>query len=77
MPPLYAASVPVFDRYLGQADGLVRRVRNTPKLLEARLQPDMFSAAEQFATAAGFALPPPASRSRYDVGLARARSSAG
>ena len=56
MPPLYAASVPVFDRYLGQADGLVRRVRNTPKLLEARLQPDMFSAAEQVATAAGFAL---------------------
>ena len=54
-PALYSASVPVFVHYLGQARGLVRKVRHQPDVLTRRLVPDMFSGAEQFATAAGFA----------------------
>ena len=53
-PALYTASVPVLRHYLSQAKGLVRRA--TPEMLGARLAPDMFTGAEQFATAAGFAL---------------------
>ncbi len=56
MPPLYTASVPVFDHYLARAAALVGRVRGKPDMLRARLAPDMFTAAEQFSTAAGFAL---------------------
>ncbi|MEC7763469.1 MAG: DUF1993 family protein [Pseudomonadota bacterium] len=55
-PALYQASVPVFLHYLEQARGLVSACRGRGELLEARLAPDMFSAAQQFATAAGFAL---------------------
>lgn len=54
-PALYSASVPVFLHYLEQARGLVRKVRHQPDVLTRRLVPDMFSGAEQFATAAGFA----------------------
>ncbi len=53
---LYTASVPVFDHYLDRADALVKKTGRSPEVLEARLAPDMFTAAEQFATAAGFAL---------------------
>lgn len=55
MSPLYAASVPVFRHYLARADALVEKVEDEAILAE-RLAPDMFTAAEQFATAAGFAL---------------------
>ena len=55
MSPLYAASVPVFRHYLARADALVAKVEDEAILAE-RLAPDMFTAAEQFATAAGFAL---------------------
>jgi hypothetical protein len=54
-PALYTASVPVFLHYLEQARGLVSRARN-PALLKAKLAPDMFSGAEQFASVADFAL---------------------
>lgn len=56
MAPLYEASVPVFRHYLGQARLILDRCTDTPAMLEARLAPDMFSAAQQFASAAGFAL---------------------
>ncbi len=56
MASLYDASVPVFLHYLDRADALVRKSRHQPELLEARLVPDMFTAAEQFVTAAGFTL---------------------
>ena len=56
MPPLYTASVPVFRHYLAQAGRLVDRAAAEPGLLDARLAPDMFTGAQQFATAAGFAL---------------------
>lgn len=56
MSALYAASVPVFDHYLRQAEALVRAHQGAPGLLEGRLAPDMFTGAEQFMTAAGFAL---------------------
>lgn len=55
-PPLYRASVPVFQHYLDCAQNLVEIAGNTPGCLTARLVPDMFTCAEQFATAAGFAL---------------------
>lgn len=55
-PALYQASVPVFLHYLEQARGLVSACRGRPELLEGKLAPDMFSAAQQFATAAGFSL---------------------
>lgn len=55
-PALYTASVPVFLHYLEQARGLVAQCRTQPDLLEAKLAPDMFSGAQQFASAAGFAL---------------------
>jgi hypothetical protein len=56
MPALYDASVPVFLHYLGRARLILARCAETPERLEARLAPDMFSAAQQFASAAGFAL---------------------
>ena len=55
-PPLYTASVPVFRHYLGRAQHLLDSAGGTPGCLTARLAPDMFTCAEQFATAAGFAL---------------------
>lgn len=53
---LYTASVPVVMHYLGQAAALVTACRARPEILSARLAPDMFTGAQQFATAAGFAL---------------------
>lgn len=55
-PPLYTASVPVFRHYLTRAQHLLDIAGGTPGCLTARLAPDMFTCAEQFATAAGFAL---------------------
>jgi hypothetical protein len=55
-PRLYAASVPVFRHYLSRAGDLVDHTGGLASLLSARLAPDMFTAAEQFATVAGFAL---------------------
>lgn len=55
-PALYAASVPVFLHYLGRMDGLVAKTAGREGVLQARLAPDMFTAAQQVATAAGFAL---------------------
>lgn len=54
--PLYRASVPVFRHYLLRADHLLDVAGDTPGCLTARLAPDMFTAAEQLVTAAGFAL---------------------
>lgn len=56
MPPLYTASVPVFRHYLARAEGLVGAAAARPELLDTRLAPDMFTTAQQIATAAGFAL---------------------
>jgi len=53
---LYAASVPVFDHYLLQLARLVDQTAGREQVLQARLVPDMFSAAQQVATAAGFVL---------------------
>jgi hypothetical protein len=53
---LYSASVPVFSHYLGQLAKLVERTAGREQVLAARLAPDMFTAAQQVATAAGFAL---------------------
>ena len=53
---LYSASVPVFSHYLGQLGILVERTAGREQVLAARLAPDMFTAAQQVATAAGFAL---------------------
>lgn len=55
-PPLYDASVPVFRHYLARAKLLVGHMGGKEEILTARLAPDMFTAAEQLATAAGFAL---------------------
>ena len=55
-PPLYTASVPVFRHYLARALHLVEVAADTPGCLSARLAPDMFTFAEQIATASGFAL---------------------
>lgn len=54
-PPLYTASVPVFRHYLDRIDGLVRRGADGA-LLETRLAPDMFTLAQQLATAMQLAL---------------------
>lgn len=54
--PLYRASVPVFRHYLDRAQSLLDVAGDTPGCLTVRLTPDMFTCAEQFATAAGFAL---------------------
>ena len=51
---LYEASVPVVQHYLEQSSDLIR-MAGSEDVLNARLAPDMFSAGEQFATAAGFA----------------------
>lgn len=53
VPPLYAASVPVFRHYLARAQGMIALA--SPDQLRARLG-DGFSAGQHFATAAGFAL---------------------
>ncbi|MDT8856803.1 DUF1993 domain-containing protein [Paracoccaceae bacterium Fryx2] len=55
-PPLFAASVPVFLHYLDRMEGLLDKVRGREQLLASRLVPDMFTAGQQIATAAGFAL---------------------
>ena len=53
LPPLYSASVPVFRHYLGRAQDMAERAG--PALMTAQIS-DAFPAAQQFATAAGFAL---------------------
>lgn len=53
---LYSESVPVFLHYLDRAKALVDKVEAQPEFLDRRLVPDMFTAADQFATAAGFSL---------------------
>lgn len=61
---MYAASVPVFQRYLGQLAGMLdqaeahatRRALDIPDLLQARLAPDMLPLALQIDIAAHFAL---------------------
>lgn len=55
-PALYAASVPVFLHYLDRMALMVDRTAGREQLLQARLAPDMFTAGQQVATAAGFAL---------------------
>jgi hypothetical protein len=55
-PALYTASVPVFLHYLDRMDGMVRQTANREQVLQARLAPDMFTCAQQIATATGFAL---------------------
>lgn len=55
-PVLYSASVPVFLHYLDRLALLVERTAGREQVLAGRLAPDMFSAAQQVATAAGFAL---------------------
>ena len=55
-PPLYTASVPVFLHYLDRLEGMVGKTAGREHLLQARLAPDMFTAGQQVATAAGFAL---------------------
>ncbi|MBL4928544.1 DUF1993 family protein [Fuscibacter oryzae] len=54
--PLYSASVPVFLHYLDRMDGMVRQTAGREHFLQARIAPDMFTAAQQVATATGFAL---------------------
>lgn len=56
MSALYDASVPVFLHYLDRSRLILDRTGGRAEFLEARLAPDMFSAAQQFASAAGFAL---------------------
>lgn len=55
-PPLYTASVPVCLHYLSRSRRLLRATRGRSDLLRERLAPDMFTAGQQFASAAGFAL---------------------
>ncbi|MBV7408045.1 DUF1993 family protein [Maritimibacter sp. DP1N21-5] len=54
--PLYIASVPVFLHYLERARGIVAKTKGKEDVLGQKLAPDMFSGAQQFASAAGFAL---------------------
>lgn len=54
MPPLYAASVPVFLHYIARMQALAARA--TDANLQARLAEGMFTGGQQMATAAGFAL---------------------
>lgn len=56
VPPLYAASVPVLLHYLERCDAIVQVAAAQPDALQARLAPDMFTAAQQFASAAEFAM---------------------
>lgn len=53
VPPLYAASVPVFRHYLARVQDMAERAG--PEALAAQIA-DAFPAGQQFATAAGFAL---------------------
>lgn len=53
VPPLYAASVPVFRHYLGQMSGVVERAGRD--MLKFQIL-DAFPAGQQFATAVGFAM---------------------
>ena len=55
-PPLYTASVPVFLHYLDRIGGMVARAGDAEGLLQVRLAPDMFTLAEQLATAMAFSL---------------------
>lgn len=54
-PALYRASVPVFLHYLDRIAGLIDKVAVQDQVLSARLAPDMFTCAEQLATAIDFA----------------------
>ncbi len=54
MPPLYAASVPVFLHYIARMQAMAARASDSN--LQGRLAPDMFTGGQQMATAAGFAL---------------------
>lgn len=56
LPPIYAASVPVFVHYLERLAALVEKTAHQEQILGARLAPDMFTAAQQVATATDFAL---------------------
>jgi hypothetical protein len=53
LPPLYAASVPVFRHDLGRAQEMIARA--TPDQMQARIG-DGFPAGQQFCTAAGLTL---------------------
>mgnify|MGYP001309164161 CR=1 FL=1 len=53
VPPLYAASVPVFRHYLARMSAMVERAG--PEAMAARIA-DAFPAAQQFATAASYAV---------------------
>lgn len=55
-PALYTASVPVFRHYLDRAHGMVSGLQGGAEALDQRLAPDMFTCADQFSTAAGFAV---------------------
>lgn len=55
-PQLYSASVPVFLHYLDRLDGMVRQTEGREHVLQGRIAPDMFTGAQQVATATGFAL---------------------
>ena len=55
-PQLYSASVPVFLHYLDRLDGMVRQTEGREHILQGRIAPDMFTGAQQVATATGFAL---------------------
>ena len=81
-PALYMASVPVFDHYLDRLARLVDRCAAREQMLSAGLAPDMFTAAQQIATAAGFArrisfalvgqeVPADASQAMDRIGLGR------
>lgn len=56
--PLYTASVPVFQRYLGRLGGWLDQAEahTTPAVLGARLAPDMLPFETQAVIAANFAL---------------------
>lgn len=56
MTAMFDASVPVFLHYLDRLAAMVERTARQEQVLQARLAPDMFTAAQQVATAAGFAL---------------------
>jgi uncharacterized protein len=64
LPPLYAASVPVFRHYLGQMSAVVERAGR--EMLGAQIA-DAFPAGQQFATAVGFAMRAACPLSRRDV----------
>ncbi len=53
----FEATVPVFQHYLAQLDGMLGKLSPThPEKLAIRLVPDTFTAGEHFRTAQGFVL---------------------